>query len=440
MEKYTLSSYEEALKTYDQNVENLKKRHSNEIEELTKDFDKRKQCDESDQFLSSGEKNRLLKKRQEWFDRIKKEKERALKVDLATEDEHKKDFIAQNWWFDYHCFTTLREISKAKEDRLWEIDDEIARKQEELARLQAEIEQRQQEASNLKWDIESIQTGTLHETFFNFDVIPRVKKVESALEQLVEEHKNDYEFPQDFVSRTVRCLNKECRKQDKAWNYEWWKLQLSFDTVQNRTKWESNEISEKVASILSDCWFEVVRMSLTKPDLSGINVSTSNGRISPRLNMRVNEHNFDAQYLRVKLLALNENDIQWRMDIFKQLSFSFADESVFIKQVEAARSEWVNLLVDIDKWLQQYINKLWGIEPRTSDDKKEYYKISLDCNQRNVRILMRFDYEEMTMKILCVAPHVDYDNILRGQTQNYFQIWKWNWTKKWKQWRKTWRA
>lgn len=440
MEKYTLSSYEEALKTYDQNVENLKKRHSNEIEELTKDFDKRKQCDESDQFLSSGEKNRLLKKRQEWFDRIKKEKERALKVDLATEDEHKKDFIAQNWWFDYHCFTTLREISKAKEDRLWEIDDEIARKQEELARLQAEIEQRQQEASNLKWDIESIQTGTLHETFFNFDVIPRVKKVESALEQLVEEHKNDYEFPQDFVSRTVRCLNKECRKQDKAWNYEWWKLQLSFDTVQNRTKWESNEISEKVASILSDCWFEVVRMSLTKPDLSGINVSTSNGRISPRLNMRVNEHNFDAQYLRVKLLALNENDIQWRMDIFKQLSFSFADESVFIKQVEAARSEWVNLLVDIDKWLQQYINKPWGIEPRISDDKKEYFKISLDCNQRNVRILMTFDHEEKIMKILCVAPHVDYDNILRGQTQNYFQTWKWNWTKKWKQWRKTWRA
>jgi hypothetical protein len=51
-------------------------------------------------------------------------------------------------------------------------------------------------------------------------------------------------------------------------------------------------------------------MSLTKPDLSGINVSTSNGRISPRLNMRVNGQNFDAQYLRVKLLALNENDIQ----------------------------------------------------------------------------------------------------------------------------------
>ena len=440
MEKYTLSSYEEALKTYDQNAENLKKRHSNEIEELTKDFDKRKQCDESDQFLSSGEKNRLLKKRQEWFDRIKKEKERALKVDLATEDEHKKDFIAQNWWFDYHCFTTLREISKAKEDRLWEIDDEIARKQEELARLQAEIEQRQQEASNLKWDIESIQTGTLHETFFNFDVMPRVKKVELALEQLVEGHKNDYEFPQDFVSRTVRCLNKECRKQDKSWNYEWWKLQLSFDTVQNRTKWESNEISEKVASILNDCWFEVVRMSLTKPDLSGINVSTSNGRISPRLNMRVNGQNFDAQYLRGKLLTLADDNIQWRIDIFKQLSFSFENESAFIKQVETARSEWVNVLVDIDKWLQQYINKPWGIEPRISDDKKEYFKISLDCNQRNVRILMTFDHEEKIMKILCVAPHVDYDNILRGQTQNYFQTWKWNWTKKWKQWRKTWRA
>ena len=37
MEKYTLSSYEEALKSYDQNAENLKKRHSNEIDELTKE-------------------------------------------------------------------------------------------------------------------------------------------------------------------------------------------------------------------------------------------------------------------------------------------------------------------------------------------------------------------------------------------------------------------
>jgi hypothetical protein len=68
--------------------------------------------------------------------------------------------------------------------------------------------------------LKSIQSSTLHEAFFEFDVMPRIKKVEEKLEALVKKHKNDYTFPQDFVSRTIRCLTKECKKQKGLLNYE----------------------------------------------------------------------------------------------------------------------------------------------------------------------------------------------------------------------------
>jgi hypothetical protein len=89
-----------------------------------------------------------------------------------------------------------------------------------LARLQAEIKSKQQEVSDLKSDLNSIQSGTLHEAFFEFDVMPRIKKVEVELEKLVDEHKSDYALSQDFVGRTIRCLTKECKKQKGLLNYE----------------------------------------------------------------------------------------------------------------------------------------------------------------------------------------------------------------------------
>jgi hypothetical protein len=68
--------------------------------------------------------------------------------------------------------------------------------------------------------LDSIQSVTLHEAFFEFDVMPRIKKVEVDLKALVEEHKDDYDFSQDFVGRTIRCLIKECKKQKGLLNYE----------------------------------------------------------------------------------------------------------------------------------------------------------------------------------------------------------------------------
>lgn len=438
MVDYTLSSYEEALKTYDQNIENLKSSSSKEIEDLSEVFCRTQKNVQDDQFLSSSEKSRVLKKRQEWFDKLKKEKEKQLKLDLDTEFKNKENFKTQNWWFDYHCFVTLNEINKIKEEKLWEISQDLAKKQEELARLQAEIESKQQEVDELKWSLNSIQSGTLHEAFFEFDVMPKIKEVEVELMKLVDAHKGDYALSQDFVGRTIRCLTKECKKQNWLLNYEWWKLQLSFDTVENWMKWESDALKRDLFNILTDWGFLISKMKTQKSDLreenADINATLVSISSKRRESVLPNE-----LYWREILLYLDKNDIQWRMNIFKGLWFSFADERAFIKQVETARWEWVNLIEDIDKWLQLYLVKPGGIESRTSDDKKAYFKISLDCKQRNPRILMTMDPDEW-MKILCVAPHVDYDNILRGQTKNYFQTWKWNWIKKWKQWRKTWRA
>lgn len=438
MVDYTLSSYEETLKTYDQNIENVKGRSSKEIEDLAENFSKTQRNVQNDQFLSLSEKSRVLKKRQEWFDQIKKEKEKQLKLDLNIEIENKEKFMAQNWWLDYHCFITLNEINKLKKKKLWEISQDLAQKKEELARLQAEIENKQQEVEHLKWDLNSIQSGTLHEAFFEFDVMPRIKKVEVALKTLVDGHKNDYVLSSDFVSRTIRCLTKECKKQKGLLNYEWWKLKLSFNTVENWTKWESATLKREVINILTDCGFVISKMKVEKSDSKEENVENNTVWMSTSSRERESAKPHEL-YLRESLLSLDKNDIQWRIDIFKKLWFSFADEWAFIKQVKTARSEWVDLLKDIDKWIQLYLIKPGGIEPRTGDNNKAYFKISLDCWQRNPRILMTMDVDQW-MKILCVAPHVDYDNILRGQTKNYFQTWKWNWTKKWKQWRKTWRA
>jgi hypothetical protein len=51
----------------------------------------------------------------------------------------------------------------------------------------------------------------------------------------------------------------------------------------------------------------------------------------------------------------------------------------------------VDLIEDIDKWIQLYLVKPGGIESRISDNKKAFFKISLDCRQRNPRILMTMD-------------------------------------------------
>jgi len=434
MVDHTLSSYKEALNSYDSKAESLRDSSSKEIADLTELFNKTQRDVENDQFLSSSEKSRLLRKRQEWFDKIKKEKENQLKIDLDAENENKENFIAQNWWFDYHCFTFLDEISKSRSERIWEINQELAKKQEELVRLQAEIESKQQEVDGLKWDLDSIQSGTLHEAFFEFDVMPRIRKVEEKLNVLVEKHKKDLALSQDFVSRTIRCLTKECKKQKGLLNYEWWKLKLSFATVENWTKWESDALKKEVIDILTDWGFVVSKKEASK--------TTQREGNSDLMSLSIKKREISwssEQYLKEILLHLDKTDIQWRVDIFKALWFSFENEGAFIKQVETARWEWVDLVEDIDRWLQLYILKSGSIEPRMSDDKKQYFKISLDCRQRNPRILMTMD-PSVGMKILCVAPHIDYDNILRWQTKNYFQTWKWNWSKKWKQWRKTWRA
>lgn len=438
MVDYTLSSYEEALRTYDLNVEDLKYRSSKEMEDLVEVFNRTQKDVQNDPFLSLSEKSRTLRKRQEWFDKIKKEKEKQLKMDLEVETKNRENFIAQNWWFDYYCFTFLNEISKLKSEKLWEVDQELVKKQEELARLQAEIESKQQEFDALKWELDSIQSVTLHEAFFEFDVMPRIKKVEVDLKALVEEHKDDYDFSQDFVGRTIRCLIKECKKQKGLLNYEWWKLKLSFDTVDNWTKWQTAALKAEVLNILKNWGFVISKMKTGKSDLkeknADINATLMSISFKRREDLWTNE-----LYWKEVLLHLDKNDIQWRVDVFKGLWFSFANEWAFIRQVETARWEWVDLVEDIDRWIQLYLVKSGAIEPRMSDDKKQYFKISLDCRQRNPRILMTMDPSEW-MKILCVAPHVDYDNILRGQTKNYFQSWKWDWIKKWKQWRKTWRA
>ena len=81
MTDYTLSSYEEALKIYDQNAENLKDRYSKEVEELEDLFNKTQEDVKNDQFLLWTEKARVLRKRKEWFNKIQKEKEKQLKAD-----------------------------------------------------------------------------------------------------------------------------------------------------------------------------------------------------------------------------------------------------------------------------------------------------------------------------------------------------------------------
>lgn len=441
MADYTLSLYEEALKVYDQNAWDIKCCFDKELEDLTDLFNKWQEDTEKDQFLSLSEKKRMLKKRQEWFDRLRKERENQLQADLQVEREKKEEFKSQNWWFDYHCFVTINELNKLKEAELWELNQELIRKQEELARLQKEIKAKQQEVDNVQNDLNAIKTGTLHDVFFELDVMPRIKNVELALKALVLDHNDEYDFPQDFVDRTIRCLIKESKKEKEDLNYEDWKLKLSFNTVENRTKWESQNLKDKVISILTDWWFIVSKSAGYKPKFQVQNKEIPTfSTVWTSIYARKSEHEWvNKQYLKEKLTLLDKTDIRWRIDIFKQLSFSFANESAFIKQVETASAEWVDLIEDIDRWLQQYMVKPFGIEPRIADDKKEYYKISLDCKQRNPRMLMVM-VPSVWLNILCVAPHIDYDNILRWQTTNYFQTWKWDWTKRWKQWRKTWRA
>ena len=90
MVDYTLSSYEEVLNSYDTKTESLRDVFSKEILDLTELFNKTQKCLENDQFLSSSEKTRILRKRQEWYDKLKAEKEKQLKINLEVEIENKR--------------------------------------------------------------------------------------------------------------------------------------------------------------------------------------------------------------------------------------------------------------------------------------------------------------------------------------------------------------
>jgi aspartyl/asparaginyl beta-hydroxylase (cupin superfamily) len=130
-------------------------------------------------------------------------------------------------------------------------------------------------------------------------------------------------------------LTKECKKQKGLLNYEWWKLKLSFATVENWTKWESDALKKEVIDILTDWGFVVSKKEASK--------TTQREGNSDLMSLSIKKREISwssEQYLKEILLHLDKTDIQWRVDIFKALWFSFENEGAFIKQVETARWEW----------------------------------------------------------------------------------------------------
>lgn len=259
-----------------------------------------------------------------------------------------------------------------------------------------------------------------------------IRKLREPLQNLMDKHGIWIEF-----------LRSLCRYLRNEWKFsrgiaflnweEDGKLQISQKHIGHWEKKYWVNFIQDLVQLLGEEWIEVIQDELEDEEESSEEAQEAELDNQPISSEENEKRNI------IKMLE-NSNSISDSISILKYLWFRFENKEAFVKQVEEAQGEWLLWVAEnINRWIIKYMIGKWEIDYRKSKKKWYWYRIALNCNGRNPRILLKKD-ENWEYTVVCIAPHDDYENILQWQTKNYFQTWKWNWMERGENWWKKWRA
>ena len=273
-----------------------------------------------------------------------------------------------------------------------------------------------------------------------------IRKLKEPLQDLMDK----YGVWKEFLRNLCRYLRNEWKLSRGVAFLDWEeniKLKISEKHINHWKKKYWADFIQYLVQLLREEWIEVIQEKSKDEDEDKKEIQKSEINNQP-ISSEENKKRRLIEWLE------NSSSISDSVSILKYLWFRFLNEKSFINQVIEAQNEWL-------KWVVENINILinkrmegsstWTIAYRKSKKKWCWYRIALNCNGRNPRILLKKDEEDESevidekdenwkYTIVCVAPHDDYENILLWQTKNYFQTWKWNWMERGENWWKKWRA
>lgn len=259
-----------------------------------------------------------------------------------------------------------------------------------------------------------------------------IRKISEPIQNLMEQSG----IWKEFIGALRRYLRKEW-KLSRGKALLSWEENAELQIFQKHiNQWEKKywiDFVKKLVQILREEWMDVIQERPTEEmeNDEGLDDSSSN-------NSLVSSEEVKNKNI-IKMLE-NSNSISDSISILKYLWFIFENEETFINQVKEAENEWLVWVVEnINRWIIKFIIGSWTIDHKKTSLWMNWYRIALNCNGRNPRILLKID-RNFKYKIVCIAPHEDYENILLWQTKNCFQLWKWNWMKRGESWWKKWRA
>ena len=339
----------------------------------------------------------LLEDKQDF---VKEKKEERHVKEMKKKEIEKKQ---ENQKVTIENLTKQLEAAKAKLRQLEGTKEEIARELAEAISAEAKAEEVEKEYKNKKAEIvkERDEAAKVTEKI-------RRENNEWDLDLLViKEELDDLNLLKpDTIKKIVKCLGKE------------WKM-IPMSHVDSWFEWDENgiKVKNRFLSILSDYGREVYEDKKGKAKTSSYSAPKS-----AQDNLLDEKALLLKEVSEISMLKYAWRKIHRYLWIYEKLWYVIKDKESLSAQLHAAYDYHPSVLNDIKKDLikkiQDPVNnkpekKKWGSDT--------FFVIDLYCDGVNWRIILAEDKKT----ILCAAPHIPYERILRWEIKNLTQVFDW---------------
>ena len=330
--------------------------------------------------------------------REKKENKHAIEIkkkDVERKQENQKAIIEN-----------LTEQLEAAKDKLRHLEwtkEEISRELTEAISAEVLAEQVEKEYKNKKAEV-------VKERDSAEKVVERITKENNEWDLDLLVIKEELEWldllKPDTIKKIVKCLWKE------------WKV-IPMSHLDSRFEWDDRWIiaKSKFINILSDYGREVFEDKKTK--------TKTVSYLAPKST----QDNLldDKAVLLKELTEIGNLKYAWRkihryLWIYEKIWYVIKDKEALSAQLHAAYDYHPSILNDIKKDLTKRIQDPVNNKPEKKKWSSEtFFVIDLYCDGLNWRIILAEDKKT----ILCAAPHIPYERILRWEIRNLTQVFDW---------------
>ena len=210
----------------------------------------------------------------------------------------------------------------------------------------------------------------------------------------------------ETVKKIMKCLQKE-----------WTVVPVSH--IESRFVWDKNweKIKDRFIKMLPEYWREV---QFDKKEKLKTRVESPD--VLKKEDVVDNKAKFLNEIEKIDKLTYARTKISRYLWIYQWLWFEISDRKSLLDQLCAAHSLHPSVLNDIKKDIIKRIQDPVNNRP----EKKKwnwgtFFVIDLYCDGVNGRILIAEDKKTM----LCAAPHIPYERILRWEITNLTQVFDW---------------